>query len=623
MRVRRRTLLGRIWRGIVLLFRLIARLFSLLIVISILFSFIFMIFLFRETSRTPKMKPGTVLVLPMRGLIVDGPGMDVTTQRLLGEDVQTRQGIITNIRKGAHDPNIIAILLKMEGHSMGLTSALDIREELLKFKETGKRLFAYMPDAGLRTYLLVSVADKIYIAPSGYTLVRGLRAEVPFYKEMFEKIGVTPEFVAIGKYKTAPQIFTMDHMSDEYREVLTDLLDAYYSMYVQKIAEARNVSRLQVTSWIDDGLYTAREALLAGMVDELVYESQLEKRLQVELGLIAAVDRSEEEVPEVPTESETEKEQESKLNIVNHAQYARVEVDAPGLHEEGEKIAVIYASGTIVSGRGSPYGSGASIGADTMTELLDSLADDDDIKGIILRIDSGGGGVSASDEIRASVQETVKKKPVIVSMADVAASGGYMIAAPAESIVAYPLTITGSIGIFGGKFSMEGLADLVGVNIESIQRGENAGLLTSSRVHTSEEQERFRNYVQRGYDEFVDYVARGRNMTFDAVDDVAQGRIWTGEQAVELGLVDELGGLDTAIALLKKKLDIPEEGDVQLVTYPRPGTPFDIILQRFRDTLIFANVPEEMLDFRNQLEVLAELQHEHRFAWWPCQLVVE
>jgi protease-4 len=426
--------------------------------------------------------------------------------------------------------------------------------------------------------------------------------------------------------------------------VLTDLLDAYYAMYVQKIAEARHVPRPQVTSWIDDGIYTAREALLAGMVDELVYESQLEKRLQVELGLIAADALSEADTPDVSAESEPDSEvevtpepsaedesqeaaeaeaEEPELNTVSSAQYAHVDVDAPGLHKEGEKIAVIYANGTIVSGRGSPYGSGSSIGADTLTDLFDSLSDDDEIKGIILRIDSGGGGASAADEIRASVEEAVKKKPVIVSMADVAASGGYMIAAPAESIVAHPLTVTGSIGIFGGKFSMEGLTDLVGVRIESVQRGKNAGLFTSSRLHTPEEQERFRNYIQRGYDEFVDYVARGRNMTFDAVDEVAQGRIWTGEQALELGLVDELGGLDTAIALLKKKLDISEEDDVRIVTYPRPGSPFDIIFQQFRDTFIYANMPKEILELRNQLNVLAELQQEYRFAWWPCRLVVE
>jgi protease-4 len=620
--LRRTRIMGRIWRRIKQIFRIIGTAFSIFTIGVFLFSVIFMVWIYRELYREPEVQPETLLVMNMKGLILDGPSINPAAQRLLGEDVQTRRGISNNIRKATQDSRIIGILLNMKGYAMNLTTALEIREELIKFKQTGKKLFAYMNSSGMMTYLLVSPADKIYMPPSGSMFVTGFRAEVPFFKNMFDKIGITPEFVYIGKYKTAPQVFTMEHLSDEYREVLNDLLDAYYTDYVKKIADVRNVSVDQVKTWIDDGLYTASEALKAGMIDELLYESQLEQKLKVELGLGKEMETKPETQAE--TDQKQDEEEQPELNKLNNSQYARVKVDAPGLHNKGEKIAVVYAQGDIVSGKSAPASSGApSIGAETMTELLASLAKNKEIKGIILRIDSGGGGAQASDIIRNSVQEATQKKPVVVSMADAAASGGYMISAPADSIVAYPLTITGSIGIFGGKFSLEGLYDLIGINIESVQRGKNAGLFTSARMHTEEEQERFRQNIQEGYDKFIENVAQGRKMTLEAVDEIAQGRVWTGTKAAEIGLVDTLGGMETAIAVMKKKIGIPENEDVQLIDYPQLQNPFGLLIRRFRETYVDVKFPDEFLKLRAQLEELARLQDEHLFAWWPCRIVCE
>jgi len=620
---RRKRLIGKIGRRIKQVFHAVRNTFFIISLVFTLLFFGIIGWIYWEFTRVPEVKPETILVMNMKGLILDGPSMSPSSQRLMGEDVQTRQGIVNNIRKATQDSRIIGIFLNMKGYGMNLTTALEIREELIKFKQSGKKLFAYMNSAGLTTYLLVSPADKIYMPPSGNTSVMGLRAEVPFYKKMLDKIGVVPEFVAIGKYKTAPQIFTMEQMSDEYREVLNDLLDAYYNDYVEMIAEVRNVPVERVKAWIDNGLYTAPDALEAGMIDELLYESQLEKKLQVELGLI---DESKEGETEGETEAKTEEEEEEEpeLNKVNNSQYARIEVEAPGLYNKGEKIAVIYAQGSIVSGKSAPPSSGSpTIGAETMTELLESLAEDKEIKGIILRIDSGGGGARSSDIIRNSIEEAKQKKPVVVSMADAAASGGYMISAPADTIMAYPLTITGSIGIFGGKFSIEGLNDWIGIKIEAVQRGENAGVFSLSRVQTEEERELFRHIIQQGYDQFVEGVAQGRKMSFEAVDEIAGGRVWTGKQAAEIGLVDTLGGMDEAIAVIKEKIGIPEGEDVQLVDYPRMGSPFELLLRRFRETSVDAKFPDEFLRLRDQLEALAQLQDEHLFAWWPCRIVVE
>lgn len=654
----RRSIWRRIGKVIAWTFRTIARLISWLFLLSFIISLGFMVWLFHDASRPPEVKPDTVLVMKFRGFIVDGPPMDITTQRLLGERVQTVQEIVQTLRKAAHDERIIGLLLKPGSYQMNLTAALDIREELLAFRQSGKKVFAYMNNVGMGGYLLTSVADQIFMPPSGSAFVSGFRAEVPFYSGLFEKIGVTPEFVAIGDYKTAPQVFTMDHMSDELREVLNEQLDTYYSAYVHNVAEARQVSLLQVQSWIDDALYTTQEALAAGMIDELVYESQLEERLAQELGLVdmkseadaAPEDSGEGTVEMTPENSDaapagdsgedtvevmsedadattTEDENESPLTTLSASQYAHVEVDAPDLHITGEKIAVVYASGIITSGNSSPSASQPSIGSDSMTELLASLTDDDEIQGIILRIDSGGGGIMASDFIRNSVQEATDEKPVIVTMADVAASGGYMIAIPANRIIAHPLTLTGSIGIFGGKFSLEGLSDLLGVRIETLQRGQNAGLFTAFRTHTPEEQERFRTYLQQHYDEFVAQVAQGRQMTMTTADEIAQGRVWVGTQAAELGLVDALGGLETAITMMKEMLEIPEEEDVTLEPYPRPGNPFEVLRQRFGGFLrqrfgglVQSQMSKEVDTMNQRLEELVRLQNEHVFAWWPGRI---
>lgn len=609
-----------LWRKLIRLDRLIRRTFSLIMLGVFVLVLIALAGTFWHFSQPPEVKPATLLVINLKGVIMDGPALDRGSQRLFGEDYQTRQGLINNIRKAMQDPRIVGILLKRTGgYGMNLTTLLDLRAELVKFKQTGKKVFAFLDNGYLGSYLLVSLAEKIFLSPAGDMFMPGWRAEVPFYKRMFDKIGVTPEFVAIGKYKTAPQIFTTEKMSDEYREVLNELLDAYYNMTVEKIASGRNVPVDKVKAWIDNGLFTAGDALRAGLVDELVYESDLEKKLQDAL----TPDKKRGKTTPTPQADEKADDAEAKPNTINNAQYARVEVTAPGLHDKGPKIAVVYAQGSIVTGKSVPPPTGGMIGSDSMTELFQTLAKDQDIKGIILRIDSGGGGAEASELIRNSILEAKRKKPIVVSMADAAASGGYMIATPADKIVADPLTLTGSIGIFGGKFSLKGLYDFLGINFESVQRGQNAGLLTPTRLHTPEEQERFRQFIQQGYDKFITGVAQDRKMTVEAVDQIAQGRVWTGKQAKERGLVDELGGLDAAIAVMKQTLQIPADQDVQIVDYPEPEDPFKFLVRRFRETFLDAKLPLEVQRLRSQLETLARLQEETLFAWLPCRLVFD
>lgn len=600
-------IISKVWKRTRQGFRIVRRLFVWGLLLLVLGMFIGGIWLYREFSYVPELEQDTVLVINLDGMVLDVPSNPPIVQRVLAEDVQTRQGMVNNIRKATHDPRIIGIFLNIKNYCMFDETALEIRDELLKFKQAGKKIFAYIEVAMKRCYLLASPAHKIYMPAPGDVYLRGWRAEVPFYKDMFDKIGMTAEFIYIGKYKTAPQIFTMNHISDEYREVLNALLDAYSEDYVSQIATVRNIPQAKVQKWIDDALYPATEALKAGMIDELVFEDEVEQHIQVELGLAANLEEAGEQ----------------ELNTINNSQYARIEADAPWLHKSGEKIAVVYAQGSITSGQApsSPYN--GMITAENMSELLADLAEDEEIKGIILRVNSGGGGARASTLIWNAVRKAQQKKPVVVSMVGAAASGGYMISAPASSIVAYPLTITGSIGIFGGKFSMQGLHEFIGLNIEIIQRGENASLFTSARPWSERERERFRLLVQDGYNDFIQKVAEGRGMSAAEVDKIAQGRVWTGEQALGIGLVDHLGGMEKAIAVVKDEVGIAAEEDVQLVEYPRIENPFDFFLQRLRETHIHAKLPREARQLQQRLEELSALENERLFAWFPVPAIVE
>ena len=627
-RLRRRRIAGSIWRKIKGIFRMIRNVVMSFLAIILLVSLITAGWVYWEFTRVPKVKANTLLVMNMKGAILDGPSFSRASQRILAEDIQTLRGMVNNIRKAAGDPRITGILLHLKSYSMNFSTGQEIRKELMTFKQSGKKLFVFMDWATAWKYSFASIADTIYMSPAGSLYMAGFRMEISFYRKLLDKIGITPEHTYIGRYKTGPQPEMLEEMSDAHREVVNDILDAYYTRYIAQVAEARQVSPDTVRNWIDGGLYTAMDAYEAGMIDKLVYESDLERALKIELGLLEEED--EEEQPGDPEQSEgsleqeeeeEEEEEEPELPTLNNAQYARVPVKVPGLYKKGEKIALVYASGIIVSGKSTPIGSKNSfIGSDSMTKLLDSLAKDKKIKGIILRLDSPGGGAGAAEVIWHAMTQAGEKKPIIVSMADLAASGGYMISAPADTILAYPLTLTGSIGIYSQKYNLQKLYEMLGIHVASIQRGENAGIFSSSRPRTPGEQQRMEHYLREHYNQFVEEVAQGRDMTFEEVDDIAQGHVWTGQQALENGLVDELGGIDEAIAVIKKTLEIPEDEDVELVEFPRMESPFRLLWQRFLHTQITLYIPDEFQHVQEQLEIVKRLEHEPVLKWFPYRM---
>ena len=610
-----------LWRWIKQTFKILRHIFVGIWLAMLLAAIISAGWLYRELNRVPKVKDDSLLSITLNGMVLEGPAFNNAAQHILGEDVQTLRGMLNNLRKATKDPRIIGIALTLKGYGMSHGTSNEIREELAKFKAAGKKIFVYMDWAYPGKYLFASLGNKLYMSPSGGMDLAVFSMEAPFYRKLLDKIGVTPEHIYIGKYKTGPQPEMLEKMSDEDREVSNLLLDAFYNNFVEQAAANRNVSQETVKGWIDSGFFSAKDALEMGMVDELVYEKDFERALKIELGLIKPDAETSADADESAEKEKEDDEDEPKLPEVNNSQYARVKVETPNLYNTGEKIAVIYASGVILSGQSSPIGSNSAvIGSESLTELLETVKKDKEIKGVIIRLDSPGGSASASDEIRHAIEQVKAKKPVMISMSSLAASGGYMISAPADKIFAYPLTITGSIGIYSMHYHFQRLHDWLGINVERLERGENSGIFSTSRPRTEQETQRMEHFLRQFYDDFVKGVATGRRLTVEAADQIAQGRVWTGQQALENGLVDEIGGFDEVIAAMKKQLNIPEQDEVQLVEYPELENPWRLLWQRFMNTHIAANVPAELLDAQEALRYAERLAAERELALLPFRI---
>jgi protease-4 len=381
--------------------------------------------------------------------------------------------------------------------------------------------------------------------------INGLAADVMFFRGSLDKLGIYPEIYQIGEYKSAGDMFTRKEMSEAHRRVVNELLDDLFNRYVDGVARGRNKSVEEMKAIIDNAPYNARKAKEIGLIDEVAYRDELEKELKTKLGY-----------------KDTD-----ELSLVTGSRYRQIPADSLGLNK-GEKIAVIYASGEIGSGssENSPTG-GQSIGSDTMVRALHDARDDKSVKAIVIRVDSPGGSGLASDLIWRAVESAKQKKPVVVSMSDVAASGGYYIAAGANKIVASPSTITGSIGVVAGKPVMRGFYDWLGISNEYVLRGKNAGMFRETEKFTDDERAKFEEWIKSTYyDEFVPKVAKGRNKPAEYIDSVGQGRVWTGAQAKDRGLVDEFGGLDKAVEIAKQLANIPADKGVQRVIFPYPRT---------------------------------------------------
>jgi protease-4 len=405
-----------------------------------------------------------------------------------------------------------------------------------------------------KEYYIASAAEKVFLPPAGDIYINGFAAEVTFYRGSLDKLGIEPEVIAIGKYKNAPDQFTRKEMSEAHSEVMNAIIDEYYNRFINGIAESRKKSPEDVKAMIDNAPYHAPEAKQLGLIDEAAYRDQVYDELKKRLGYKEG----------------------DKIRTVSGSSYKEISSDSLGLNN-GERVAVVYASGAINVGRSSrsTFG-GESLGSDTLVKAINDAAEDSSIKAIVLRVDSPGGSALASDLMWHAIENAKAKKPVVVSMADVAASGGYYIACNANKIVAEPSTLTGSIGVFMGKPSLKGFNDWLGISTQYVQRGKNSGIFRTGDKWTEEEKKKMEEQTNKIYwDDFVPKVAKGRGKTNEDVNTLAQGRVWTGAQAKERGLVDEIGGLEKSIEIAKQLANLPADKDVRRVVFPEPRTFFE------------------------------------------------
>ena len=482
-------------------------------------------------------------------------------EAIFNDRTSSFQTMIAAVRRAAVDSRVKGLVARTGDAKLGLAEAEEFRDAVADFRAHGKFAFAFADsfgelDGGTRPYFIATAFDQIWLQPAGSLALTGVSTEIPFFRGALDKLGVTPEFERRGAFKTAATQFTDKQLQASDREAMTDLVGSIYGQLVDGIAKSRKIDAQKVKSLIDNGPYTSDQALSNGLVDHLGYRDEAEDTAKRRAGGGA----------QLMTESA----------YVNAAKGMW-----PSATQTGSTIGVIRAVGLIASGRNqeSPFSSSGSVGADTMARAFEEATRDSSVKAIVFRIDSPGGSETASETIwRAVKQARQAGKPVIVSMSDEAASGGYYIAAAADKIVAEPMTLTGSIGVFGGKFVTQGLMDKLGVSFDSISQGQNAAFGSSVVPFTPDQQKRFASLIDVGYQTFLARVADGRHMDVTAVDAIAQGRVWTGIEAKDKGLVDALGGFEVAAKLAREAAHLSASEQARFTEFPRQRSPLELLL---------------------------------------------
>lgn len=528
------------------------------LVFAVLILGIIGIILMAESLGRPSVPDNSVLVLSISGDLPDYIPEDQLAKAIGINQGQSFTGLLTQLRKAKVDDRIGAVLLDINFPGIGWGKADELRDAIAEFKTSGKPVYAYMELGMNREYYIATAADKIFVPPSGDLYINGFAAEAMFYKGSLDKLGIEMDVIQIGpKYKNAPDQYTKKQMGEGQREVINAVLDEYFGRFTGGIAAARKKSVEDVTAIIDNAPYNANQAKELGLIDDALYEEQVYEELKNRLGYKA----------------------DDKLRTIRGGEYRDIPSDSLGLNK-GERIAIIYASGAITGGRSndSPFG-GRMVGSDTVVAAVNDAASDASIKAIVLRVDSPGGSALASDLMWNALENAKKKgKPVVVSMSDVAASGGYYISCNADKIVAEPSTITGSIGVFMGKPVVKGLYDWLGISNEFIMRGKNSGIFRETVKWTQEERAKMEEGANNIYfNNFLPKVAAGRKKSHEDVNTIGQGRVWTGTQAKENGLIDEFGGLEKAIEVAKQLAGLPADKDVKRVVFPAPRPFFETI----------------------------------------------
>jgi protease-4 len=499
-------------------------------------------------ERPAAVRDGTTLVVELSGEIPERPPVRWPLPAFEARRPLTVQQVWELLGRAATDPRVKAVALFPEDLGVGWARLDELRRSLIEFRKSGKPVWAYLRGPGGREYYVATAAEKIYLAREDMLDVKGLRAEAVYLKSTLDKLGVQVEIEHAGRYKDAGDALTRTSMRPETREVLESVLDRLYSHFVDTVASARSLPPSAVPELIDQGPFLASKAKEHRLVDELAFEDEFDERLKAKLG-------------------------QERLRKLSARDYLRA-----AAAEAGARIAFVVAEGTIVRG-GDGLEEEGVLASRSFVRLLRQIGQDGHIKGVILRINSPGGDAIASDEILREARLLAQKKPLVVSMSDAAASGGYYIAMTGSPVIASPHTFTGSIGVLYGKVNLRGLYDKLGVRKETIARGRFADIDSDYQPLSPAARQKLREGIEEVYSRFLEVVAEGRRRPVAQIRPLAEGRLWLGAQAAENGLVDELGGLDLAVARLREKAGIPATEKVTLVAYPRQRSLIDYLLR--------------------------------------------
>jgi protease-4 len=526
------------------------------IICGVFLIFVFISYLFINSlfDTEPVVSQNSYLQITLSGSLPEYNPADALSEYIRGSSLDLMK-IRQSLKMAEVDDRIKGVVLKIGFLRTGFAKMAELHQLIKKFRISEKKVYGYFDYGLTRDYYLASVCDSIFMAPGGTLLLTGVAAEMTFYKGLLNKIGVEADFVHMGEYKNAPDMYTRQSMSDYQKEVLDDILDSRYNNLVQTISENRGIDQEKIRYLIEEvSGFSPEEAMKENLVDGIKYIDEVQDLLKGNL---------------------------KKISQISAGEYALIDPASIGL--EGEKsIAVIFCTGTMMSGEdGSDPVFGRTMGASRVVRDINRVAQSSSIKAIILRIDSPGGSSLAADEIWHAIAEAQKEKPVIASISDMGASGGYYIALGADTILAQNLSLVGSIGVYAGKFSLENLYKKIELNNVYVKRGKNSGIFSLGSKFTNSERKVIQRMISDFYFKFVTKVAENRKRTYEEIDEVARGRVWNGLKGIDIHLIDMIGGMDEAVDIAKDLAGIEDETSVRLMYFPKSRSFINQLFNRF------------------------------------------
>ena len=566
--------------------------FSIIIIFSILAA--------SGDSKEVQLDKPYVLRLELNGEIQDRvEEMPFDLSEITGQDVNILglNDILANIKKAKTDENIKGIYIEIGMISAGFATREEIRNALLDFKESGKFITTYSEIYTQGSYYLASVADYICMYPEGGMELRGLNSTIPFFTNALKKMGIEPQVIRHGKFKSAVEPFMLTEMSDENREQIETYIGSIWEHFLKNVASDRELTRDRLNEMAENlEIQTTEDAVRLGLVDSLFYRDQFQNHLA----------------------NLMEQENYDDINFISLKKYNKVKNENARDKFKKEKVAVIYAQGEIQSGEGSE----TVIGSERISKAIRKARKDEKVKAIVLRVNSPGGSALASDVIWREMKLANEEKPVVVSMGDVAASGGYYIACASDKIYASPNTITGSIGVFGIMPNIEELmTDKIGITFDNVKTNKFADLGSVNRPLTQEEYDIIQKGVVDVYNTFTSKVAEGRDMSQENVDDIGQGRVWSGTNAMDINLIDEYGGLEAAVA---GAAELAELEDYRIYELPEQKDPFQELLEQLEEDMQTSWIKYQLGDQYKYYKTIQDIKHLKGVqARMPYQFVID